>query len=206
MEVVGRCRDLGSAWRNVKAIIFVFSVMISNYPDGQDFLSSLSIDEKELAVTTACRNDVEIRCVAQAKDIPVNTCLSPVPQQQTQDHVHHVLHVLVRIQLAMKSCAKEDTYSVGVAGPTARNASARRTVTVRTPRPRRPGVLAGHRAAEAAPGAPWAPPGPRTRTQTPTWHTLSTDSTACSGSASAETVSRADGTFPQATVFFINVF
>ena len=41
----------------------------------------------------------------------------------------------MRIQLAMKSCAKENTYSVGVAGPTTRNASARSSVTVRTPRP-----------------------------------------------------------------------
>ena len=56
--------------------------------------------------------------------------------------ISHVRRVIVRIQLAMKSCAKEDTYSMGVAGPAARNASARRTVAVRIPRPRRPGLLA----------------------------------------------------------------
>ena len=45
-------------------------------------------------------------------NILVNACLSSVLQQHTQDHVHHVLHFLVRIQLAMKSHAKEDTCAV----------------------------------------------------------------------------------------------
>jgi len=106
----------------------------------QDFFSGLCIDENDTAClngirATAYRNDVATRCVAQARNPLVNARLFPVPMQQTQDHVQHVLHVLVRIQLAMKSCAKEDTYSVGVAGPTAQNASARSIVTVRTPRP-----------------------------------------------------------------------
>ena len=46
------------------------------------------------------------------------------------------------MQLAAKCRAKEDTCAVAVAGPTARNASVRRTVIVCTPRPLRSGVLA----------------------------------------------------------------
>jgi hypothetical protein len=99
----------------------------------QQFLSRSCADEVHVSALIASHNDIAWP-VAQTNYWKVKVCLSPITPQLTQDDLDHVAF---RIQLAVKSRAKDDARVMGMeTGPAAQNAAARVAVTLRIPRAR----------------------------------------------------------------------